>query len=116
MNNINYNIHNQDELFGTDHKDFLVGNLVDKLHYLFVKLIAAVSDSNCTFNSMFCNLLIECSSIINNQCKLFNFVLLTSFSYALSALEIRFTISFIADQNNRFVMKLYEENISLKEI
>lgn len=59
MNNINYNIHNQDELFGTDHKDFLVGNLADKLHYLFVKLIAAVSDSNCTFNSMFCNLLID---------------------------------------------------------
>lgn len=39
-------------------------------------------------------------------------MLLTSFSYALSALEIPFSISLVADQNFRYVLKHFEEEIS----
>ncbi|KAK8898415.1 hypothetical protein M9Y10_000702 [Tritrichomonas musculus] len=105
-------IQNQNELFKSSATNFPVQKLVEHSQYLIANLIAKASDVKCPFLDISCNLLIDCSSFICKQNKLYNFMILVSFSYALSVLEIPFSIAIVADKKFRFVLKPFEEDIS----
>ena len=113
LNSVECKIENQKDKFATDINDFPVKSLIDNSQHLIANLICRASDSNCPFLYMSCNLLIDCSSFISVENKLYSFMLLISFSYALSALEIPFSIAIVADQKFRFVLKPFEEEISM---
>ncbi|KAK8853815.1 hypothetical protein M9Y10_016358 [Tritrichomonas musculus] len=106
-------IQNQNELFRSTATDFPVKELIDQSQNLIANLISKASDMNCPYPSMSCNLLIDCSSFISYQNKLYNFMLVIAFSYALSAIEVPFSIAIVADKNFRFVLKPFEEEISI---
>ena len=106
-------IQNQNDLFRSSATSFPVENLVILSQNLIANLIAKASDSKCPFLDISCNLLIDCSSFICVQNKLYNFMILIAYSYALSALEIPFSIAIVADLRFRFVLKPFEEEISI---
>ena len=106
-------IQNQNELFKSAATVLPVQNLVFHSQNLIANLIGKASDTKCPFLEMSCNLLIDCSSFICNENKLYNFMIVIAFSYALSALEIPFSIAIVADQKFRFVLKPFEEEISM---
>ena len=106
-------IQNQNDLFRSSANSFPVENLVILSQNLIANLIAKASDSKCPFLNISCNLLIDCSSFICVQNKLYSFMILIAYSYALSALEIPFSIAIVADLRFRFVLKPFEEEISI---
>lgn len=107
-----YIINNKNDLFSTKKSEFPVKELIENSQYLIEKLVVSASSIKCPVHLMSCNLLIDCSFIINVKDKLYNFMLLTSFAYALKAIEIPFSISIIADEHFRFVLKSYEEDLN----
>ncbi|KAK8850292.1 hypothetical protein M9Y10_018421 [Tritrichomonas musculus] len=106
-------IDHQNELFSTNESEFPIKRLIENSQNLIAKLISYASDTNCPFLFITCNLLFDCSSYISIENKLYNFMILISFSYALSSLEIPFSITIIADSKFRFVLKPFEEEISI---
>lgn len=113
LNSSECRIDNQDALFNIQVKSFPVKSLLDNSQYLIANLIIKASDTNCPFQHMSCNLLIDCSCYISIENKLYNFMVMSAFSYALAALEIPFSICIVADKNFRFILKPFTENISL---
>lgn len=106
-------IQNEELLFMATSKIYPVKELIDNSQFLIANLISKVSDSNCPLLHIYANLIFDISCFIPIENKLYNFMLLIAFSYALSASEIPFSIAIAADENFRFVLKPFDEEISV---
>ncbi|OHT04875.1 hypothetical protein TRFO_27550 [Tritrichomonas foetus] len=109
-------IPHESEWFDTKATTFTIKGIIENCLHIQSRLIEDSVNASIPFSQMAVNLLIDCSSFIIKENKIYNMMLLCAFSYALNALEIPYAISIVADQRFRFVIKHFEEDHSIQAL
>ncbi|KAK8878640.1 hypothetical protein M9Y10_005420 [Tritrichomonas musculus] len=117
-------IHNYASYLKHDHEDLHIKEFIPKASYLISVLVRSAAENLETeiksgaipFNYLSINLLFDCSSYISKVNKMFNMLLLTSFSFALYFLGIKYAISIVSDSKFKYILKTFDQPHSLEAL
>ena len=90
-------------------KQFSVLPLIEQSYFFSQELIKSASEQEVPFSNIAVNILVDCSSFISDENKVFNMMIVCALTNALTALKIPYSAAVIADQNFRCVIKPFEE-------
>ena len=88
---------------------FPIINLMEQASFLAQKFIIAASSAEIPFNHIAVSILVDCSSFISDENKIFNMMIICALTNALTALEISYSAAVIADKNFKAIIKPFEE-------
>ena len=98
----------------TDKKDFPIDKLIKLGSYLVSQFIQAAFEINIPRTKSAVNILVDCSSFISDENKIFNMFIICALTTTLHSLEIPYSVAVVADKNFKRVIKSFKEPHSSK--
>jgi len=83
--------------------------LIEQSWYISQYLIQAASKEEIPFSNMAANILIDCSTFISDENKIFNMIISCALANAFSALEIPYSAAVIGDSDFKCILKTFNE-------
>jgi len=97
-----------------DRDKYSIIPLIVQSYILSQEFIKVASDpkNEISFSNIAVNILVDCSSFISDENKIFNMFIICALTDALTALEIPYSAAVIADQNFKCIIKTFDEDHS----
>jgi len=99
-----------------DRDKYSIIPLIVQSYILSQEFIKVASDpkNEISFSNIAVNILVDCSSFISDENKIFNMFIICALTDALTALEIPYSAAVIADQNFKCIIKTFDEDHSFQ--
>lgn len=93
----------------TNRNDLPIIKLMQHSLYIANKFIATSSDIDIPQSKIAVNILVDCSSFISDENKVFNMMIICALTQALDSLGIPYSAAVVADKNFKCIIKKFDE-------
>lgn len=102
------------QILDTTKTNFPIMKLMQQGLYFANKFYIAASEMDIPRSEFAVNILVDCSSFISDENKIFNMLIICALTHTLNTIEIPYSVAVIADQNFKCIIKEFEEPHSIK--
>ena len=101
-------------ILNTSKTNFPIYKLMQQGLYFANKFFIAASEMDIPRSEFAVNILVDCSSFISDENKIFNMLIICALTHALNTIGIPYSAAVIADQEFKCIIKQFEDPHSLK--